>query len=80
MAKKTKKAAIEPQSDKERAGFHKGCISTLTKEREEMQRILGIVESLLQMHIGELNSMGVDLEKEAGKEEKKKVKPIEDLL
>jgi len=52
------------QSDlkgKEKVGYHKGALSVLSKEREEMMRILQIVESLMQMHVKELKEMGVDL-------------------
>lgn len=78
----------EKQANKdEQIGFHKGSLSTLAKEREELARILGIVEQLMQMHMGALKDLGVDLEKDAQvaqatkpapKPEKKK--PIEDIL
>ncbi len=48
-------------SKDEQIGFHKGALSTLSKEREEMKKILGIVEQLMQMHIKALKDMGVDL-------------------
>ncbi len=73
-------------SKEEQIGFHKGALSTLAKEREEMLKILQIVEQLMQMHIKGLKDLGVDLEKAAkeavkkGKEVKKKPKPIDDLL
>ena len=72
----------------EQIGFHKGALSTLSKERSEMARILQIVEQLMQMHVAALNDLGVDLRKEV--EEMKtqpesgakpgKKKPIEDVL
>ena len=73
-------------SNEEQIGFHKGALSTLAKEREELMRILQIVEQLMQMHIKGLRELGVDLEKaakEAQKKEekpKKKAKPIEDII
>lgn len=74
----------QTQSNDEQIGFHKGSLSTLAKERQELARILGIVEQLMQMHIGALKELGVDVQKEAdGVEEKpasKKKKPIEDIL
>lgn len=80
MVKKT-----QPNISKdEQIGFHKGALSTLAKEREEMLRILNIVEQLMQMHIKGLQDLGIDLAKEAqqsqrkGKKEIKK--PIEDIL
>lgn len=66
-------------SKEEQIGFHKGSLSTLSKEREEMARILNIVEQLMQMHIGALKELGVDLSKEEKPVVKKK-KPVEDIL
>ena len=74
-------------SNEEQIGFHKGALTTLAKEREEMLRILQIVEQLMQMHIKSLKELGVDLEK-AAKDMKNsdswgkaaKNKPIEDIL
>ncbi len=63
----------------EQVGFHKGALSTLAKERQEMMKILGIVEQLMQMHVKALQDLGVDLTKEMEKTKKEK-KPIEDLL
>jgi hypothetical protein len=70
------------ETDAEQIGFHKGSLATLVKEREEMMRILQIVEQLMQMHIQELKNLGVDLQKQAkeiGKTLKGK-KPIEEVL
>lgn len=58
----------------EQIGFHKGALTTLAKEREEMLKILSIVEQLMQMHIKGLKDLGVDLQKES------KPKKIEDSL
>ncbi len=70
-----------PQMSKEeQIGFHKGSLSTLAKERQEMMRILGVVEQLMQMHLNELKNLGVDLEKIAKEAKKKEKKPIEDIL
>lgn len=49
----------------EQIGFHKGALSTLAKEREEMLKILSIVEQLMQMHVAGLKELGIDLEKMA---------------
>ena len=80
MAKEQSKDTKENSA--ERIGFHKGSLATLTKEREELLRILQIVEQLMQMHIKELKELDVDLvaeAKEAVKNMKGK-KPIEDVL
>ncbi len=65
-------------SNDEQVGFHKGALATLAKEREEMQKILAIVEQLMQMHIKGLKDLGVDLEKIA--KEVKKKKSMEDIV
>jgi len=70
-------------SKEEMIGFHKGALTTLAKERQEMAKILNIVEQLMQMHIKSLQELGVDLTKEVKKEKKpvKKPKvPIEDII
>ncbi len=60
----------EEQTNKdEQIGFHKGALSTLAKEREEMQRILQVVEQLMQMHIKSLKELGVDLAEQAKAQE-----------
>jgi len=64
--------------NQEQIGFHKGALTTLAKEREEMMRILNIVEQLMQMHIKALKEQGIDLEAEAKKATKKK--PLEAAL
>ena len=77
--------AKKESSKEEQIGFHKGALTTLSKEREEMMRILQIVEQLMQMHIKSLKGLGVDLEKiakDTKNSDKKaaKSKPIEDIL
>ena len=72
MAKKVSKPIIKMKktdtsgnsSKDEQIGFHKGSLSTLAKERQELTRILQIVEQLMQMHVAALNELGVDLQKE----------------
>jgi hypothetical protein len=67
MAKKSKKPAKSEEGSAEQIGFHKGALTTLAKEREEMMKILTIVEQLMQMHIKALKELGVDLAAEAKK-------------
>lgn len=88
MPKKKQEKVIQQAnvSKEEQIGFHKGSLSTLAKEREEMLRILQIVEQLMQMHIKSLKDLGIDLEAAAkqaqktAKKEKAPKKPIEDIL
>jgi len=86
-AKKTDKPKDKgPASKDEQIGFHKGALSTLSKERQELARILQIVEQLMQMHVAALTELGVDLQKEveqiktAVPSGQGKKKPIEDVL
>lgn len=73
--------AKENMDKSEKVGFHKGSLATLTKEREELLRILQIVEQLMQMHVKELKDLGVDLVAQAKDVQKLKgKKPIEDVL
>jgi len=53
--------AKEDVSRDEQIGFHKGALSTLAKEREEFQKVIAIVEQLMQMHVKALKELGVDL-------------------
>jgi len=66
----------QPSKD-EQIGFHKGSLTTLAKERQELARMLSIVEQLMQVHIKALKDLGVDLEAEAKKQQKT---PLEDKL
>ena len=67
-------------SKDEQIGFHKGALSTLAKERQELLKLVGIVEQLMQMHVKGLQDLGVDLQKMAEEAEKKTKKPIEDIV
>ncbi len=76
-------AAKKKESQDEQIGFHKGALSTLAKERQELGRILSIVEQLMQMHVTALKDLGVDLDKiakDAEKAAKASGKKMEDLL
>ena len=77
MVKKAEPGKDQAGKD-EQIGFHKGSLSTLAKERQEMLKILQVVEQLMQMHIKALKDLGVDLEKLAKDAAKKQ--PIEDIV
>lgn len=85
MAKKAESKSSAPgnASKDEQIGFHKGSLMTLSKERQELGRILNIVEQLMQMHASALNELGVKLDQEtaaAVQPPKAKKPPIEDIL
>ena len=83
-APKVKPASSGAASKDEQIGFHKGALSTLAKEREEMLKILSIVEQLMQMHVAALKELGIDLEKvakqAAAQAKKGKAAPLERKL
>lgn len=54
-------------ANEEQIGFHKGALTTLANEREELVRIIKVVESLMQAHIKALKELGVDIESEVKK-------------
>lgn len=51
---------VEMSKD-EQIGFHKGSLNTLLAERNELAKIVGIVDSLIQAHAQELQKLGVKL-------------------
>ena len=59
----------------EQVGFHKGSVSTLVKEREELVKMVSIVDQLIKMHVSALKGVGVDITKKVKLEDKiKRVK------
>ncbi len=55
----------------EQIGFHKGSLATLTKEYQELIRLVKITEELMKAHMKGLKNLGVDLEQEARKAKEK---------
>jgi biotin operon repressor len=48
----------------EEIGFHKGALTTLAKEQQELAKMLNIVQQIMQGHIKALKDLGVDIEKD----------------
>lgn len=59
MAEKEK-----PSSKEEMIGYHKGSLNTLFAERNELLRIVQVTEQLMQMHVKELEKLGIKLAQE----------------
>jgi len=59
-------------SREEQIGFHKGSLTTLMKEREELLKMVQIVEQVAQAQIRALKELGVDLETQESKKTGKK--------
>ena len=64
----------------ERIGFHKGALTTLSKEHQELLRLVGITTELIKMHLQNLKDMGIDLEAEAKATAAAAKKPLDDRI
>ncbi len=66
--------------NEETIGFHKGSLATLTKEREELIKMVHVVEQIMQAHLKALKDLGVDLEAEAKKAAKQAKKGLDERI
>jgi hypothetical protein len=60
--KTTSKDAAPSMSREEEIGFHKGALSTLVNERNELIKMAQVVEQIMQGHLQRLKDLGVNLE------------------
>ena len=58
------------QTKDETVGYHKGCLGTLLKEREELIKIVNITEQLINIHAKALKDLGVELQQTQVKNDK----------
>ncbi|MBR9703945.1 hypothetical protein GOV12_00910 [Candidatus Pacearchaeota archaeon] len=49
-------------SKEEEIGFHKGSLNTLAAERNELVKMVGNVEAIMQAHIKRLEELGVKIQ------------------
>jgi len=62
MAKENNENSNKVEMSKdEQIGFHKGSINTLMAERNEMVRIISVTENLINVHVKELEKLGIKL-------------------
>lgn len=64
-SEKAEKPAEEPKiemSKEEEIGFHKGALNTLAAERNELGKMIGNVEAIMQAHLQRLQELGVKIE------------------
>jgi len=55
----------QPQiSKEEEIGFHKGALTTLVSERNELFKMIQNVEAIMQSHIKRLEELGVKINQE----------------
>lgn len=47
----------------EEIGYHKGSLNTLVNERNELIRMINVVDSLIQAHVKRLEELGVKVGK-----------------
>ena len=60
----TKKTEQTPaMSKEEQIGYHKGALNTLMNERNELIKMVQIVEQLIQGHVKALEQLGIKLQK-----------------
>jgi len=48
-------------SKEEEIGIHKGAITTLVNERNELVKMIGNVEAIMQAHVQRLEELGVKI-------------------
>jgi hypothetical protein len=48
-------------SKEEEIGMHKGAITTLVNERNELVKMIGNVEAIMQAHVQRLEELGVKI-------------------
>ena len=56
----TPEAKMSPE---EEIGFHKGSLNTLAAERNELVKMIGNVEAIMQAHVKRLQELGVEFGK-----------------
>ena len=56
----------------EEIGYHKGALATLSKEHQELIRLVTITEQLIKAHIAALKELGINFEDEVRKAQEKK--------
>ena len=58
----------QPQMTKEEEiGFHKGALNTLAAERNELVKMVGNVEAIMQAHLKRLEELGVKIQTQESK-------------
>lgn len=59
-----KKEAAPSMSKEEEIGYHKGALNTLSNERNELIKIIQIVDTFIQGHLKRLEQLGVKVSRE----------------
>lgn len=60
----SKETSRVEMSTEQEIGFHKGSLNTLAAERNELVKMVGNVEAIMQSHLKRLEQLGVNFRKE----------------
>jgi len=55
------KKDVPQMSKEEEVGYHKGALNTLANERNELLKIIQIVDTFIQGHLKRLEELGVKI-------------------
>lgn len=56
----TKENVVPAMSSQEEIGFHKGALNTLMAERNELVKVVGNVDAIMQAHVKRLKELGIE--------------------
>lgn len=60
---KQEENSTQPSMNKEQEiGFHQGALNTLLAERNELVKIVGNVDAIMQMHVKRLEELGIKID------------------
>ncbi len=63
-----KETPSQPAMSKDQEiAFHQGCLNTLVNERNELVKMIGNVEMVMQMHLKRLEELGVKMQSQEKK-------------
>ena len=55
------KQEVPQMTKEEEIGFHKGALNTLVAERNEIIKMIGNIEAIMQAHLKRLEELGVKI-------------------
>ena len=61
--KKESENQLGKMTKEEEIGFHKGSLNTLAAERNELIKMIGNVEAIMQAHMKRLKELGAEINK-----------------
>lgn len=61
LNKKTSEEKVPEMTREQEIAFHQGCLNTLINERNELIKMIGNVEAVMQAHLKRLEELGVKI-------------------